>query len=499
MASRRMHLSLTAAARRSAGVAAVVDDRRLPDRVSMSADLRVPSDAARRGNDLRRFAVWGALTALLSGLLGTDVSAALFVVDTFEDSIDVAVGDGVCSDAAGRCSLRAAIMEANALPGGDEVWLPLGSSPGEVSYYIDLSQPDLDDSAATGDLDVHDDLILRRHPNDGPRIAQIGTLSDTFATPGRIFDLHPPARVQMADLAFSFGYLSDPQSFGAGMYVRAGAEAELERCVFYANSGSARGVALAVQGRATLRGCLIFDNGTGETPETVYVGPGAQLTIEQSTLSGNSGDRELLVEGAQAELELRRAWLDTALPVLLRDGAVGLLENVTITSGRLAVQEGADLSLLHVTSLGGGFASDGGPTRLRIGNSAWMAGHGCVGPAQSLTSLGGNVMVGAAPCAMTLHASDRQTQDLRLIEVQGPVPTEPSIVMPGLEMRAWTPLPASPLLDAALPEHCPALDQIGAPRPDVGATVPRCDSGAMEGPMNSIFADGFGRHGTVGL
>jgi hypothetical protein len=35
--------------------------------------------------------------------------------------------DGVCATASGACSLRAAIMEANALPGADTIIVPAGT------------------------------------------------------------------------------------------------------------------------------------------------------------------------------------------------------------------------------------------------------------------------------------------------------------------------------------------------------------------------------------
>ncbi len=51
----------------------------------------------------------------------------VFEVDTELDSIDADPGDGDCADAESRCSLRAAIMEANALPGRQRIELPAGT------------------------------------------------------------------------------------------------------------------------------------------------------------------------------------------------------------------------------------------------------------------------------------------------------------------------------------------------------------------------------------
>src|SRR5690242_12861066 len=58
---------------------------------------------------------------------GPVAQAATFVVSTTSDSVDVLPGDGVCADATGACSLRAAVQEANALAGFDRIELPAGT------------------------------------------------------------------------------------------------------------------------------------------------------------------------------------------------------------------------------------------------------------------------------------------------------------------------------------------------------------------------------------
>ncbi len=50
--------------------------------------------------------------------------AATFTVDTSVDSVDANLGDGIAADSLGRTSLRAAVMEANALAGDDTIQLP---------------------------------------------------------------------------------------------------------------------------------------------------------------------------------------------------------------------------------------------------------------------------------------------------------------------------------------------------------------------------------------
>ena len=60
-----------------------------------------------------------ALTAV--GTTGGVVQGAGFTVDSTADTVDASPGNGVCDDGSGNCTLRAAIQEANALPGPDTI------------------------------------------------------------------------------------------------------------------------------------------------------------------------------------------------------------------------------------------------------------------------------------------------------------------------------------------------------------------------------------------
>ena len=75
---------------------------------------------------------WGALGLVLAlvgvvlTVIATTAAGATFVVNSSADSVDANPGNGVCADASGNCTLRAAIMEANALSGAD-ITLPAGT------------------------------------------------------------------------------------------------------------------------------------------------------------------------------------------------------------------------------------------------------------------------------------------------------------------------------------------------------------------------------------
>lgn len=69
---------------------------------------------------------------------------ASFSVNTLEDSHDLNLGNGLCADIAGICSLRAAIEESNTLTGLDTITLPEGT------YNLVLGQLEV-----TGDLAIN--------------------------------------------------------------------------------------------------------------------------------------------------------------------------------------------------------------------------------------------------------------------------------------------------------------------------------------------------------
>jgi len=85
--------------------------------------------------------------------LSQGAEAAIFKVNSTEDAVDIAPGNGVCMTAGGVCTLRAAIQEANALVGADEIRL-------KAAVYRLLLTGAGEDAAATGDLDITDSVTI---------------------------------------------------------------------------------------------------------------------------------------------------------------------------------------------------------------------------------------------------------------------------------------------------------------------------------------------------
>lgn len=87
--------------------------------------------------------------------------AAKFAVNSTDDIVDAAPGDGICETAAGNgiCTLRAAVQEANAFAGQDKIVLKakkyslIAGSEGESGGAGE-------DAAATGDLDITESVTI---------------------------------------------------------------------------------------------------------------------------------------------------------------------------------------------------------------------------------------------------------------------------------------------------------------------------------------------------
>lgn len=189
--------------------------------------------------------------ALLAVAAVQPVSAegTLFFVNTFKDTPD-AVLDGICADAQGRCSLRAAIQEANATEDEDTILLQKGT------YKLKNRTPGEDENAAAeGDLDIHTTIEIIG--------AGAGKTIITAKNKDRIFDIHD-AWFELSDLTLTKGKTS-----GDGGCIRISGEAyleiydaELTKCTAGENGGAIRAE----------NGALVFLLGVNLTANSAWSG-----------------------------------------------------------------------------------------------------------------------------------------------------------------------------------------------------------------------------------
>ena len=191
----------------------------------------------------------GVLAILLALLLvsgGQPAHAVGFTVDSTADVVDASPGDGVCATAGGACTLRAAIMEANALAGADIITLPAGT------YTLTISGA----GDSGGDLDITADLTITG-------AGQATTVVDGDGA-FRVFRVLSGNTVDIAGVTIQNG-IPLPDGRGGGIINEAGAVTLTDSTV----SGN----------RAT----------GGRSCGGIYNNGAASLTLIRSTVSGNAG------------------------------------------------------------------------------------------------------------------------------------------------------------------------------------------------------------------
>jgi uncharacterized repeat protein (TIGR01451 family) len=108
-----------------------------------------------------------------------------FTVNNSSDAVDINPGNGICVTAGSNCTLRAAVMEANALPGADTIAVPAGTyeltitgvdercdgtTPCTVDGTTGAYVPVITFDASQGDLDITDDVTITGAGSDVTRI-----------------------------------------------------------------------------------------------------------------------------------------------------------------------------------------------------------------------------------------------------------------------------------------------------------------------------------------
>jgi hypothetical protein len=231
----------------------------------------------------------------------TGYSMAVFNVNDPADSVDATPGDGICADSLGRCTLRAAIMEANALAGPDTINLPAGTytltrGPNDDEENFDGAREDI------GDLDVlNGDLTIVGAGSattiiDGGSIDRIIEVND-FAGPGAALNLsisgvtlqHGDAKAG-ASGTFSPGGAIQFDGFDLTLAGPSNKRLTLTDCKVTNNTASGQGGGVSVIfGSLTVTGTEISNNtSTNSVGGGVAYDAGAAATSVRSVAVSNS-------------------------------------------------------------------------------------------------------------------------------------------------------------------------------------------------------------------
>ncbi len=274
-----------------------------------------------------RLSRYGGLLALIAcGIAYSGAAnAATFLVSKMADT-----NDGVCD---ADCSLREAVIAANAAAGADTIVLPTGT--------FQLTIPDTDeDFAVNGDLDIRDELALNG-------LGTAATIVDgNDAT--RVLHLLTNAPVSIRDLAIRNASTS---GFGAAIH----------------HTGA---------GTVTLSNLLVSDNVAGGFGGAVNNNSSGAISIQTSTISRNT------TQGSSFGGGINNNWtgsISIADSVVSENTAGGWGGGVNNNwTGTIGIT-GSELSDNHATGWGGGINNnDDGTVTIALttitGNSAENGG-----------------------------------------------------------------------------------------------------------------------------
>jgi len=373
---------------------------------------------------------WTLTAATLLALAASAAGAAVYTPTKTSDS-----ADGACD---ADCSLREAVLAANASAGEDVILLHAGT------YNLTIAGSET--LGAAGDLNLRDDLILI---GDGASRTLIdgGALDRIFQVPGGI-------TAEIRDVTLRNG-----RSTGAGGAIRNEGDLTVFRSILSGNAS------VAGPSGAGFGGAILTD------------GDGSVLTVSDSTFSGNTaqGGGGALAIGGRATLDNvtisgNRSQADFGGGVYVFSDARAFFNNATIV-GNTAGLKGGGIFAENTAFIGfaprvtnsilAGNTSPSEPDCSGSLDSAYDLignGAGCNGPSAAKHDLVGTA---AAPIDPRVGPLD---------ENGGPTPTR-------------TLLTGSPAVNAGSPanvgaggEACEQTDQRGAGRPAGG----RCDIGAVE-------------------
>ena len=231
---------------------------------------------------------WGCGKLDISGLGGAPAPSELLVNSNL-DTVDAVLGDGVCADAAGNCSVRAAIEEANAL-----------SSPPSGFAGVSGSGITINIPADTYTLTQGSELLINADMSLVGAGAEVTIIQASATPPGqpgaathRVLNI-AGGNVAISDVTIRHG---TPPS-GAGGIFNNGATLTLADSIISENGGSLGGILNGGGGTMTVTNSTVRNNsGTADSggilnSQNTIGTPRNTLAVVDSTINDN-GSRGL--------------------------------------------------------------------------------------------------------------------------------------------------------------------------------------------------------------
>jgi CSLREA domain-containing protein len=394
------------------------------------------------------------------------VLPATFVVNSFADAPDANPGDGLAQDALGRTTLRAAIMEANALHGSNQINLPTGT------FTLSIAGAG-EDLGATGDLDIlNGNLTI---------VGVDANLTHIDAAQlDRVFDVHPGAGLSIYGVSLSGGRADEGGAVRVGTNATlildtdilrnnaaltgpggavliAGGLLDSTSTTFDTNTAAAQGGAIAVRGgTATILAAAVTGN-TATNGGGLAVLDGS-ATITYSTFSGNNAT------GGGGALATIPGGVTTSIT----------LQGSTVVANSATAGVGGLLSAGGFAVFDSIVAGNTGTRTPDLSGAFTDQGHNLIGDATGGSGFTASGLVGTAAAPIDPKLSSLGLHD-------GPTTN-------------FVPYPGSPALDSGNTAGLASTDQRGLAR-TVGAAP---DIGAVEARAFTLTNLSAGAHATLG-
>ncbi|MEX2236307.1 MAG: Ig-like domain-containing protein [Dehalococcoidia bacterium] len=211
--------------------------------------------------------------------LSSRAAATTYIVDDVSDSASPASQTACTDNVAGGCTLRAAVILANANVGADTIQITNGN------YLLTIGELD-EEAAATGDLDILDSVTIEPLTANTTPLLRAGV--NAFQGIDRLFDIRcaSACSVSLRDVSLANG--GGSALFGQGGAIRNNAQGALSltRVSITGSGGNGGGGAIGNPGGSVTLTNATFNGNSSSTGGALYNSNGGTMTVINSAVNG---------------------------------------------------------------------------------------------------------------------------------------------------------------------------------------------------------------------